>query len=545
LIESLREADRTESIGAATVLAFLLPDSDLRTSEVENFLLASPYAYITSVFDTRTQRERYGFHRLTGAQEWLLQTAIKTLLGPHWFELGNVGVAATKQLLSHSESKSLDVARKNGLSASQNELLRLLIKQPEADERRDIEEIEYGFVKARKCPCDWTGSLFETPQWWDDSDLQNAPGILQLIYRILNFGRNRSKANLQSVISMLDEVGVDMLDAMPPGVHRLIPFDEESDLASVMSHLRGIDQPAIDLLCSTGRSEAIHLSRPYSDLTLNMESTIEQWRRLVGDMPSIALHLWGDSLWTDGRKRPNLLDSDDAVAALIDRLSLSPPVLMRFPYLWGRLIERSESRQSNLRSALRDAAQAPVADISMWRNRFHLIKLDLPNDAALLPHILNCLVAKADASQPRKPPTSILRDVATIVDGMVGDLQSLQKVAQNYKQDTRVRAAASMLLLLHPEGHSKLSELYQPIVGFHGAEIGMWYFKAVCFCIRLLGSESDPSARLFVGSLLDVTRADYLGRAEIQQLLTQWRETSNAPAQKVSAFPQWLEQSPT
>jgi len=115
---------------------------------------------------------------------------------------------------------------------------------------------------------------------------------------------------------------------------------------------------------------------------------------------------------------------------------------------------------------------------------------------------------------------------------------NLEKVINDRHSSTAVRAAALFMSLMHPKTTRTLRDSAADLVNLYTRQSANWYFKAA---ILLVTIASDSSANAwFIGLLLERVRTDYLGRQELQRLLTRWREDSSAPIHTANVRADWL-----
>jgi hypothetical protein len=542
LIEAMREADRTESIGAATLLAYVLPDDDKRTPEVQALLLSSPTEYVTAVFEGRMEQRMYT--RGSAPPSWLVETALKVLLRPEWPCLESKGLRAARDVLQSSGNAAFQATETNTLSPHHLELLRMFLLRRHAEEgKQPTIKVDYGIIKATFLDFDSDQLAFERLDLWDDLKLEDAPGVLQVVYRLLRFARSRSARHLFDTLRTIEGQRAIVLGVLPEELQALLPVSGDTSASRQVQKLIDLGESGLQKLIDAVPPNQAAMSRRMNDIELHSDGSKEQWQQLVNDMPATALVMWSDSWWTAVRRedRPEFLDKAEAIECLIERVLESPCLLTPHPHLWGRLLVKAPQYAPQLRRAFREAAAGPVVDGGFWRTSLSVFELVIPSDGVLLPHLANYLASIGGRSHPTNDPKGMLSAVGEQLRLMIPDCSQLECLASDYTAAARVRAAAMMLTILHPDCHSGLPELYEAIAELYSQEIGIWFLRVACFCIRMLGSEADKTSRLFIGSLLDASRSDYHGRAELQALLSDWREFSNAPIQTSGTLAAWLD----
>jgi len=261
----------------------------------------------------------------------------------------------------------------------------------------------------------------------------------------------------------------------------------------------------------------------------------------VGDVPGLALYMWLGRFWHHERRgRPAFLDDAAAIEVLVDGIVECPETLRGFAGIWGKLIECAPDREEELRQAFCRASEN-AAPQEGWQESFHPLRLRLPTERSVMPHVLAALVRSCESF--RTDPNDVSRETGKHVHGLVDDASILKKIAAQADSKPSIKCAAAVLSVLHPESEWTIGDVHQVLVECYSPGIGDWYFKAIRFCIETRGSEPDSQSRLLVGHLLDVARTDYMGRAQLQNLLARWRETSYAPVNKAGVLQEWLEGS--
>jgi hypothetical protein len=552
LVESIRENDRTESVGASILLTCALEGNDPRVAEVESFILNSPPDYLATVLESQIaddwRREPRGVYwrdvpRWDG---WIRDTALKAILGPRWQLLGERAVSAVCRILRAGGKEGQPDTRQTSLSRTEAELLGVLLAsettfsvEPERLTR------DFGFITAVAPSMDWMGSDLGAQslclELAHESD--QVRGLLQLIQRIITFAANRTQADLNAVLELVDAENADIIFALPSGVRACFPLDDTIDGREHVRTLRRLTRDEFQTMVTEFRIGSRPLHRPCSGLRLHPDKTCDlaQWRGLVREMPAIALFLGSDYAWDRGDSgKSNIFNTASAVGALVDVLLECPAILRKYAHLWGRLLEKAPDRSNELRRTLQGLSTEIDTPGFHGPREFHSFSLNMPMESCLLPHLVAALVNTHEDWVGQKEPEEVLGAVGHHVEILVSNAVDLERVIGDCEADSRIRAAACILTFLHPSGGIANGKYADLLVGLYHAGIGKWYFKSIVFCISLLGSETDDWARTLVGKVFDVARSDYVGRVELQRLLARWRETSSAPVSSVGVLEKWL-----
>ncbi len=245
------------------------------------------------------------------------------------------------------------------------------------------------------------------------------------------------------------------------------------------------------------------------------------------------------------------LTLQEGIDALIEEFLQHPECLLEHAQSWGKLLQSAASRRvPELKSAIRAACSGPVARDMLLVGQPSTFALDLPQDAPLLPHLVNVLT---EACVPRysfddfhmasgrsRIEAGILEKLRMWVSQFVPDRSCLEQVSAAGQHSKDVRAAAIILYCLHPSasGPTRLS-YYQSLTKFYSREIGRWYLPAAWLCLEHLLSSKDPLAANTIGELFDLARDDYEARSRLDPLLEAWRQTSRAPVRTTGQMELW------
>jgi hypothetical protein len=554
LVESLREANPTESIGAAIVLAHILPDGHQHEEEVKDFFLAAPPAYISVVLASMTSSRHSEERPSTILTHWFLDITLKLLLRPQWLSLGTTGFNSAIDILRQDKQVSEKIARENGLLSNQIELLLGLLKDNYGGST-GTQDQKYGFLVCGHFEHDWTTNIFSFGSWSDElpNDISDSPGIFQLVYRIIKFGKTRCLADLYSILDYIDIVGNEFLNSIPSFLRAYIPIDQTLPIDEQVKKLRSLNNDEFNELLINHKIDSQTLSRPWTQLTLddnlirNNKANVDQWRLTLRSFPLVALQLWCDYFWERiiFLKRPDFLDEVEVVNEIIDGIIHHDSFLLYCIPLWGRLLQKSPNREMELRKAFLKASTGVIIGSTWHFPEFHTFKLKLPLDAILLPHLLSSLIDQFDllsreGDAGKQPEEKQLSGYGKLIYGFVNNASLLEKISERSDLSQEVRAASLIMFLLHPKGNKRFKRKHRLLIKLYSQEIGFWYLEAIKICLTLLSNEEDSAARSVMGYLLDMTRADYERRQQLQQLLALWRESSYAPVQKSNLQTKWL-----
>lgn len=553
LFDSLREQDYTENIGATILLTKLLQDDEEGVAELESFLLAAPAEYSATVLQACTFELRFYPH-VDGDPikfpRWLVKLVLALLTRREWVSLGSDAISSTFIILRLSRDTLKHLSRQGVLSEVALEMLLSVIK--EKPRHRQAPELDFGFLRGTYFSSDW--SLESRPPsitLSTESQSFEGKGILDLLYRVFRFATAKTFSNMSLLLESLDEASYTALTATSSDVSALIPIDVSDSIPRQLSELRSLDESGFANLVSNRKVGTRVLSRPIEWLQLGTVFDADNWKRLVNQDVAWALRLWAEDFWEGNpgaRDRPIIIDNRESMEFLVDALIASPNVLGQFPHLWGRLLANAYDRQSALRAVLLRIAKPRTRIAKSWRRSSgqYVFALRLPDEATLLPYLFGALCSEYGiatiydediwASHGRPDARNLSAEIAK----MVPSVADLEEVINDSRLATPIRAAALFMSLMHPNSVRTLNDSRDEVTGLYSTEIGIWYFEAVILLVTVFNPAEDSVNALFIGSVLERTRADYIGRQALQPLLTKWRETSTAPIHSANVQADWL-----
>lgn len=103
LLDKLRESAPAENIGAAIVLAHILPDTHQRVPEVQQFLSRASGSYLGAVIESFSRR----WHEQDRLEvpRWFASLLLQLLTKPNWAELGADVISGAVWLLRNNSAE--------------------------------------------------------------------------------------------------------------------------------------------------------------------------------------------------------------------------------------------------------------------------------------------------------------------------------------------------------------------------------------------------------------------------------------------------------
>ncbi|MFY2558511.1 hypothetical protein ACN469_12845 [Corallococcus terminator] len=195
--------------------------------------------------------------------------------------------------------------------------------------------------------------------------------------------------------------------------------------------------------------------------------------------------------------------------------------------------------------------------MDFWMDHGEAIKpnpttLALPFEASLLPYMLNSVISHHADERPRHienlsslPNGSIAilsakESCSRTVCQIIPSINDLDIIVADSKRAQAVRASASVLAMLHPDGGAHIAASHMalyPDVALGYAQMG----PLVALAVGILSSDDlSPSTRHLINSLLAAQPTSPVGFWAT--VLGRMRERSYAPITSVGAQSTWLQE---
>jgi hypothetical protein len=544
LFDTLHEADRNESIGAVIVLTYVLPDDDKRVGEIREFLLDYPSEFNSIILEAIPTAE-YNIKEYPHPKEWYLDIILTLLLRADFYLLSSNAIRSAINILSRNRERTIKVAENNKYNSNHIQIIKELLCFERYNHQPDKKfECDYGIIKCNHPKHDWTTGTYQYKYITNNFVAQesNYPGILQPLYRIFLFNQNRTLENFVSIFKFLKEVNSSVLESFPENITVYLPIDKSIDLATQINELASINEVQFNALFKDHCLGNRYIHRPSMPLRLGSQCNIKQWGELINNFPEIVLHILPESFWVNfarAKTIPEIIRDEEAIKILIDKIIETPSILLLYVYIWGYLLKIAPHREVELRRVYRDVSCSPVStQINYPQAVFYPFRLKLPEDSALLPHILSSLSSSSRDHYPKREDIkiSMTKNIIEIID----DVSILKNIITDSQFNSDIKAASLFLLILHPSGQNGLDKYQSKIIQFYYPGIGSWYFNAISVIFSFSMTDKDANTQRFFGNLLYALRKDHKGRRELNNLISTWRENSYSPIQNAGVMQQWL-----
>jgi hypothetical protein len=455
LLEHVREADRTESVGAGILLISLVADSDSRAEGLAHFLMSAPQSYTLAVLHGHPNVDHP--RRKKPAANWVRTVVLKLLLRDEWTTLSVNDIHMLRRLLLVSNEQRLSVAVQVGLPREHAGLLAAFLSETASVPSKQESFEEYGVVSIESYKHDWSSPSVDFGIFKETlpDEAASAPGILQFIYRVFKFAQTRSVVDLRPLAEFIAEHPNAFL-ALPGQIRAYAPFDTRRNLVEQVQDIITASDDELSIFVLALQSKAPPVVKLGRTIRLGPKCSLPQWIKLVNDAPDIVWRHWADDLWNKRLvDRPPTFDIPDGVSALVTRLLAHPSLLVRQPLLVGRLLQRTPDRHDEIRVAFLSEAKSRKTEMvhGFGNSSF---KLKLPDEAFALPVLLAALVDEDIFRIEPRTAEETQKRMQDICPGFVPYVGDLTMISDNLETPTDVKAAALLLSFLHPDGGANL-----------------------------------------------------------------------------------------
>ncbi len=525
LLANLKEQAEPETIGAAISLAYLLEDTDHRHIAAKQAILASSFRYLICFCEVVSN----DFDREPAAQPqipaWVVEIALSLLLKDCWWSAGSVALRAISKILEIGNTQIAKVARDLGIK---DEAIGVIVpilciergargSRASSHKERRYRVLEVSYFEP-VAALDWRKWSAET---W--TALSSSTGMLQAAYRVFDLLRARTP---DAVKALLVSVG-----------------GKPSNLALLPESVRSFITQKFDNsnLADCNIDELIERSWPgYTQvLTLQAEANIPEWATLIEEQPWLVSYFLIENrhgareAFTDPQHQRSLIEA----AAAGD-------FLLYFVPQWGTLFKLPGELGAQLRSLAIQISGEHPREQHLHLSSVAPFILDLPREAALLPHVLHALITLASSPRPTFADEGISsrEKIDRLVEQYVPDPAPLHTIIDDAKLSKCVRAAATVLYYLHP----KINGVTEPLpskarlLDLYELGAGRWYLPGVGLMTNDAVAANRQEALDLMGTLIDMSAGDYEVRQAVNFILKNWRELARAPVHHLGSPALWI-----
>jgi hypothetical protein len=332
--------------------------------------------------------------------------------------------------------------------------------------------------------------------------------------------------SLESAKALIESVGGDArhLNLLPPVLRAYISHDFVQDIGKEMVP-----------------RDLIEKNRPgftsMTSLRLNPTSALN-FETLINEEVWWYMYL----LITKQFGAPDALNKASFQKLLFERITKQRPLLLDFAASWGALFEFPDDLGERFRRKVIVQADNNVRHQVFWHG-IDPFYLRLPNEADLLPHIVNVLVSFRYGRFDRVSETSMprQRELSHLIGKYVSNVRGLNDVFGAPHFAKRVRAAATILYYLHPEIIESGAQLSPKdiLIDYYEPTESEWYLPAAALLLSDAIAANQSDALETMGRLIGCANADYPGRYAVNSIIREWRELARAPVQHLATPSLW------
>ncbi|RWQ20553.1 hypothetical protein [Mesorhizobium sp.] len=532
LLITMREQSESEAIGAAITLASLLPDGDGRAGPANELIHKASNDFITQLLEVVAGSETRTDSPLP---KWTVGLALTLLLEDHWYRRGERSITACLRILEMAESALPEIAKTFGISRKVSERLGAILVISDRRTTRQVgRTIKYNAIEIERIT--WAKEL-DWENWTKDfwNSLENSPGIIKSIFYLFRFLKSRADGDARALFNDID--GAKNIMALPPTVRMFIDCDQASEVER-----NDFSNSERLILTPENREDKIiyfaHAAHHRAQNARGSRRPDVDWEPFILNEPTYALHLIGTGE-DDSEKLRALARRPDIITKLVSGIR------NQWVFRWmlldiGSFTENYPDLSKALVEAMIIRSSGPVI-YGTFGFTINPFRMNLPKDAALLPHIVaSCLDSMGHQQITFRREHLPQRQQASQWAGKYAPrIDDLIQVHTDGGQPKRVRTAARLLMCLHPDFEGSLPPLDE-IVSMYDVAESHWYLRGISLVLTDSIKRSDLAAWKAMSKLLEIARSDYQGRGALTTFIRDWRELALAPVTQSNNPQLWI-----
>ena len=378
LLTTLRENAVFETLGSALALAGLSRDKNPQSSVVCEFVSKAPLSYRTYFISTLLSD---GLVSLT-CPRWVAKIAVDLLAANCWFDLPSGAIQAATSILSMNLPAFRLCMAELGTSEAVTEILsHSLISRSFGDARGTksaISEDYCGLIAVRRFKPE---RQLQWVNWSEDvwTMSETCTGYFRSIFDVFRLARRRSNEELLQLRSGLGG---------RYSVGQLLPSPILAFLAGNLGVLDSApSEPTVDMVLEKDRPGWERMMYSFVSDSNGME-----WEKIILD-PYWLLYLISVDFDRSTEKVGKFVEfsRESGRGVVIANNIIGSGLIMQDVGAWGSLFDQKFSFAATLREYVLDNAADPVSSEEPT-NRFAPLKLSLPREAELLPHVLAAMI---------------------------------------------------------------------------------------------------------------------------------------------------------
>ncbi|WP_434712001.1 hypothetical protein NMA58_00880 [Rhizobium sp. YTUHZ045] len=498
LLRSLREKSEEEVLGAAATLIAMIDDGHPSSNEAFELISTKSTSFRSALF-----RESQFPEDERGTANWVGRIAFDVLKADNWYlDSEDVISSLTAVILeAHRSGQFLHEFFSRDTAATFSRFIdyrHLGNTNSLSKEMLCKEKIEIHYIP-NDGPRDWN-------TWSSEilAELTAAGGYFKAIAAVCKYLKSPTHATYEALFDI--SPNLEWLRKLPG--HLGLAFNRKALVtASPFSDCGHI----VDNSPYAGKLRAIYHHGP-------REFTEEDWIEILHKIPEHFCHLltFGErhlpaAIWSSPKFIDAICDFDpDQLASIISHLPNSVPEDLRSAVI-AKVVEFGDGNLGN---------PAYVRKVLPF-------ELRLPEEACLLPWIVNMLTERASMELVLNGEASPDEGISHIVKGYICDPNKLADLISDQSVSIAIKAAAAIMLSLHFASGELLSK-YDWNQWYSPAE-APWLIPALCHANTPNVRVRDESSMRKLASVLSLARKDYPSKFASSAVILSWRELAYQP----------------
>lgn len=255
-------------------------------------------------------------------KRWFVKTIVKILLSPKWASLTKEAFKSCIEILSWNIEDSFNIAKELNLSSSQINIFKVILELKESllPNNQNKSSKDYLVVKV---VCN---QLNLTEKFSDFNlllDFDNTPQLLQLIYLIARYSKEKQRSILSEIKSCFSDKGENLFNILLSRLGLCILINNSNSMIKENQYLNNISYQNFEKLSENQQIELSFVQRPHLMIKQTRKRlSLDLWKSLVDDYPSVAIYLW---------QNQEVVNDIEIVNTIIDKVIENPRIICAYP----------------------------------------------------------------------------------------------------------------------------------------------------------------------------------------------------------------------
>lgn len=390
----------------------ILPNDDDKTEEVALSILSSPINYIScllTAFEKIHFEPRWARDSIS-VKKWFLKTVVQIIVSPEWMSLTEEAFDSALEIISLNYEESCNLAQELGFSPTETKLFKILLNPEEELFTNSCTSIkDYEFIQITFITANLQGEFSE--------NIDNIPDIFQIIYLLIRLNQQKNSSDLITILErfkLKDSVLLKRLISYLGNYGHLI---ENISLDEEIERFKKISKQDLHKNYFNLSNLKIEQIQKATIKTNNLN----KFKELINNYPILGMILLMNGLI-------RFEENEEALKIIAHKIIQAPRFISAYPSIWGLMTNNCPEKESDLRQAFLLASSEKINNSSEFlRFEFHTLKISLPSEASLLPHLINSFLMHIMYLSNARGIDEVVdykKTVAEIVDN-VSDLEQI------------------------------------------------------------------------------------------------------------------------